>query len=293
MSAMVSWKHVSKDYRGKRGLDDFSLELGAGVHCLLGSNGAGKSTALNILTGVRPPSSGGAYIFDHEVIRGGPQTRLVSCVPQAVMFPPTLKVREVLHFISIHYPDPLGITAVHDLISLEGLLEQQCGGLSGGQLRRLGIGAAIMCNAPILILDEPLAGLDIEGRAQVRNIILEQKNQGRCVIMASHDYAEVEATADTVTLMKDGRNILTDDIGSVQQRLGVYHLTFTSLQPVPEHILSLGAIESVGGNRFQLVTDQPDVASRVLLEALPDPRLNVKQSSLEDAVSSILQEELA
>jgi len=293
MSAMVSWKNVSKDYRGKRGLDDFSLELDAGVHCLLGPNGAGKSTALNILTGVRSTSFGGAFVFDHKVVRGGPQTRMVSCVPQAVMFPPTLKVREVLHFISIHYPDPLDFSAVHDLISLEGLMDQQCGGLSGGQLRRLGIGAAIICNAPVVILDEPLAGLDIEGRAQVRNIILQQKSQGRCVIMASHDYAEVEATADTITLMKDGRNILTDDIDSVQQRLGVYHLTFTSLQPVPEAVLSLGAVESVGANRFQLVTDQPDVASRVLLDALPDPRLNVKQSSLEDAVSSILQEELA
>ena len=293
MTAIVSWENVVKDYRGKAALLGFSLELGAGVHCLLGSNGAGKSTALNILTGIRQPTSGTATVLGQRVIRGGPQARYVSCVPQAVTFPPTLKVSEVLRFISVHYPDPLDFAAVQDALSLEGILDKQCGGLSGGQLRRLGIAGAIICNAPVIIMDEPLAGLDIEGRAQVRNIILEQRDLGRCIIMASHDYGEIEATADTVTLVKDGRNILSEGIETVRQRLGLYQLSFSAAAPLPAAVLELGVVEPVGTGRYRLVTEDPDAASRILLEVLDDPKLNVLQSSLEDAVSMILSEEKA
>jgi len=293
MTAIVSWENVSKDYRGKSALSGFSLDLGPGVHCLLGPNGAGKSTALNILTGIRQPSSGIATVLGQQVVRGGPQARNVSCVPQAVNFPPTLKVREVLRFISVHYPDSLDFASVQDALSLQGILDKQCGGLSGGQLRRLGIAGAIICNAPVIIMDEPLAGLDIEGRAQVRNIILDQKNQGRCIIMASHDYAEIEATADTVTLIKDGRNILSEDIESVRQRLGLFQLSFSANAPLPESVHALGTVQPAGPGRYHLITDDPDHASRLLLNLLEDPKLNVLQSSLEDAVSVILSEEKA
>ncbi|MDQ0708359.1 ABC-2 type transport system ATP-binding protein [Arthrobacter woluwensis] len=293
MTAIVSWENVVKNYRGKTALSGFSLDLGPGIHCLLGSNGAGKSTALNILTGTRQPTSGTATVLGQRVVRGGPQARNLSCVPQAVMFPPTLKVREVLRFISVHYPHPLDFAAVQNALSLEGILDQQCGGLSGGQLRRLGIAGAVICNAPVIIMDEPLAGLDIEGRAQVRNIILEQRDLGRCIIMASHDYGEIEATADTVTLVKDGRNILSEDIASVRQRLGLHRLSFSTARPVPPAVLGLGVVEPLGADRYQLVTDDPDAASRVLLDVLDDPKLNVQQSSLEDAVSMILSEEKA
>jgi len=293
MTAIVSWEDVSKNYPGKSALSGFTLSLGPGVHCLLGSNGAGKSTALNILTGVRQPTSGTATVLGRAVVRGGPQASLLSCVPQAVTFPPTLKVREVLRFISVHYPDPLDFAAVQDALSLQGILDKQCGGLSGGQLRRLGIAGSIICNAPVLIMDEPLAGLDIEGRAQVRSIILEQRSLGRCIIMASHDYAEIEATADTVTLVKDGRNILSEDIESVRQRLGLYQLSFSADAPLPQAVRALGAVEPMGAGRYRLVTEDPDTASRLLLDILEDPKLNVLQSSLEDAVSVILSEEKA
>ncbi|NYE95344.1 ABC-2 type transport system ATP-binding protein [Psychromicrobium silvestre] len=290
-NAMVSWQRVSKEYAGKPALLDFSLDLGPGVHCLLGPNGAGKTTALNILTGIRSASSGEVQLLGQRVSRGGKQARSLGCVPQSLSFPPTLKVVEVLRFIAVHYPDPLDFAELETKLDLAGILPKQCGSLSGGQLRRLGIAAAIMSNAPVLILDEPLAGLDIDGRAAVRHLLLEQQEQGRCVIMASHDYAEIEATADTVTLMQDGRKLATGSIAEIRDTLDISYLSFESPAAPPTELATLGTLQELGAGRYRLITKQPDPASKLIVELIPQPRLQISQSSLEDAVSNLLKKE--
>lgn len=286
---MVSWESVSKKYRGVHALADFSLALGPGVHCLLGPNGAGKSTALSILTGVRAASQGAVQVLGAPVVRGGAQTRWLGSVPQSLSFPATLKVREVLGFIAMHYPAPVLLSRVAEELGLPDILEKHCGGLSGGQRRRLGIACAVIANAPVLILDEPLAGLDIDGRAAVRQLILAQRSAGRCIIMASHDYAEVESTADTVTLMKGGVRLASGSTDSIRGTLALSHLVFTAPE-VPAGVTPLGALQILEAGRFRLTTRQPDQAARILLQAFENPRLQISPSSLEDAVSELLLE---
>lgn len=287
---MVAWLHVSKSYRNKSALENFSLDLGPGIHCLLGSNGAGKSTALSILTGVRAASRGEVRVMGQAVVRGGRQTTLIGSVPQSLSFPPTLKVAEVLRFVAMHYPNPLELDSFDEHLQLNKILAKQCGSLSGGQRRRLGIAAALIGNAPVLILDEPLAGLDIDGRAAVRRIILEQQAAGRCVIMASHDYAEVEAAADTVTLIKDGRRLANGSTESIRSTLDLSHLSFTAENP-PAGIETFGTLTNLGTGRFRLTTHQPDQAARLLLAEIRAPKLQIAPSSLEDAVSELLAKE--
>ncbi|WP_394939636.1 ABC transporter ATP-binding protein [Psychromicrobium sp. YIM B11713] len=289
--AIVSWQRVTKRYPRKTALQDFSLDLGAGVHCLLGANGAGKSTALNILCGVRTASSGEVTVLGQRVRRGGPQASLLGCVPQALSFPPTLTVAEVLRFIAIHYPEPLDFSVVEEKLQLRGIRKTQCGSLSGGQLRRLGIAAALMSNAPVLVLDEPLAGLDIDGRAQVRALLLDLKQQGRCVIMASHDYGEIEATADTVTLIKDGSALLSDSTEAIRSTLNTHYLSFFSADGPPSGLKNFGTLQPLGHGRYRLVTPQPDRAGRLIVETIADPQLQIVKASLEDAVSVLLNGE--
>lgn len=288
--SMVSWQNVSKDYPGKIALQDFSLELGAGVHCLLGANGAGKSTALNILCAIRAPSAGAVFVLGHRVRRAGPQAKLLACVPQALSFPPTLKVFEVLRFIAVHYPDPLQLSTALECLELDPVKNTQCGSLSGGQLRRLGIAAALLCNAQVMILDEPLAGLDIAGRDTVRQLLFAQRQRGRCIIMASHDYAEIEATADAVTLMKAGRCLFTGSTEAVRDTLNTFYLSFNCNAEVPVELKALGAIERLDEGRFRLTTRSPDEASRLIIEKLVQPKMQISKASLEDAVKALLDE---
>lgn len=289
-SPLVSWQNVSKSYRGNYALTDFSLDLGPGVHCLLGPNGAGKTTALNILTGVRQPGSGEVRLLGQHVVRGGAQTRKLGSVPQSLSFPVTLKVHEVLAFVAMHYPDPIPLGVIAAQLGLAGILDKQCGSLSGGQRRRLGIACAVIANAPVLILDEPLAGLDINGRAAVRELILDQKAEGRCIIMASHDYAEVESTADTVTLLKDGQRLASGNTESIRGTLELSHLVFSASE-IPAGVTPLGTLQALDNGRFRLTTRHPDQAARILLQAFEKPRLQISQSSLEEAVGELLTED--
>ncbi|MBQ1444648.1 MAG: ABC transporter ATP-binding protein [Renibacterium sp.] len=286
---MASWESVSKKYRGVPALTEFSLALGPGVHCLLGPNGAGKSTALGILTGVRAASRGTVQVLGKTVVRGGPQTRWLGSVPQSLSFPATLTAREVLGFVAMHYPDPVPLGRIVTELGLQAFLEKHCGGLSGGQRRRLGIACAVIANAPVLILDEPLAGLDIEGRAAVRHLILAQRSAGRCIIMASHDYAEVESTADTVTLVKDGIRLASGSTDSVRGTLALSHVVFNAPE-APAGVTPLGALQRLDDGRFRLTTRHPDQAARILLQALDRPRLQINPSSLEEAVGELLLE---
>lgn len=290
LGPMACWDQVSKKYRNKTVLSDFSLDLGSGVHCLLGPNGAGKSTALSILTGIRPADSGAVRVLGKPVLRGGEQTKWVSSVPQSLSFPATLKVQEVLAFVAMHYAEPLALEAVAGPLSIQEILPKQCGSLSGGQRRRLGIASALIANAPIMILDEPLAGLDIDGRAAVRKIVLEQRSAQRCIIMASHDYAEVESTADTVTLIKDGLLLTSGSTDSIRSAVELSHLEF-SAPDVPAGIAPLGAVELLNNGRFALTTGYPDQAARILLNAFEEPKLRIRPSSLEEAVSELLLKE--
>ncbi|MCW1249738.1 ABC transporter ATP-binding protein [Acaricomes phytoseiuli] len=243
MTPGASWEHVTKLYGPRAALEDFSLELGPGVHALLGPNGAGKSTALNLLSGIRLADDGVMRVCGERVTRGGRSARSLSSTPQALSFPPVLRVREVLDFIAAHYPQPLAIDALCDRLPLAQLLERKCGGLSGGQTRVVGLACALSGNTEVLLLDEPSTGLDPETRSTVHEILREQRTMGRCIILSTHDYAEAETTADTVSLIRHGRLLLHERLGQLTRlrsestksgELTLEHLISDLLRDSPE-----------------------------------------------------------
>lgn len=124
----VRWDRASKRFGHVVALDDFSLSLGAGVHCILGANGAGKSTAFALLTGARRPDRGTVWVADLQVRRGGEASKLIGFAPQAVTFPATLTVQEALRLVAAHYPTPASVQEVLDWAGLAPQARSLCGG---------------------------------------------------------------------------------------------------------------------------------------------------------------------
>ena len=146
---------------------------------LLGSNGAGKTTAIATLLGLRRPDEGTARLFGADPRR--PSTRRdVGATPQETTFPATLRVREVVELVRAHYERPVPSETLYDRFELGRLVNRQFGGLSGGERRRVGVALAFAGKPRLVVLDEPTAGLDREARLAVWEAIRAHTSRRGC-----------------------------------------------------------------------------------------------------------------
>ncbi|KHK99933.1 hypothetical protein LK09_00995 [Microbacterium mangrovi] len=289
----VRWDDVHKKFGSVAALDGFSMHAGPGVHCVLGANGAGKSTAFAVLTGARRPDTGTVTVGGTPVRRGGPASRLIGFAPQAMFFPLTVTVREAVAFVAAHYPNRADVDEVLDAVGMTTEARRLCGGLSGGQTRRLGLACALVGQTPVLVLDEPVAGLDRPGQKLLHALIRRLGDEGRTVLVASHDLAEVDEIADTVTLVARGRVLLTDTAEGVRNRLGSVRVSFTADDAALRTLTTrYPGLEPAldGEGRRSVVTDRPDDIARVILNECDDPHLRVHDRTLAEALDALLDE---
>jgi len=206
----IQVERLSKVYPGgNRALTDFSLSVKVGeIFGFLGPNGAGKTTTIKILLGFMPPTAGTLRVLDADPQR--PETRRrIGYLPEVANYYGYMTVDELLSF----YGRLCGMTraAVRDrtreLLEVVGLADvrrRQLKHFSKGMLQRAGIAQALLHDPDILILDEPMTGLDPPARLQMRDIILEQKKQGKTVFFSSHELSEAELICDRVGILKAG-----------------------------------------------------------------------------------------
>lgn len=193
---------VSKSFGRVRALDRLDLAAERGERLvLLGPNGAGKTTALRVLLGLRRPDSGRALLF------GRPPSdlvarRLVGSTPQELAFPMTLRVREIVDLVRAHYPAPLPFVELVELFDLDDLVQRQAGGLSGGEKRRVACALAFAGDPQLVVLDEPSAGLDVEARLRLWDVV---RSTGRTAIVTTHSFEEAEALATRIVIVHEGR----------------------------------------------------------------------------------------
>jgi len=217
--------NLTRRYGSLVALDDVSLEVAPGrVLALLGPNGAGKTTTIDLLSGSASPDAG-QVSWD-----GSPATppllrRVVGFCPQTVGVWPRLTCSEQLVLLArLHGQRRTDARRrCHDLLDrlgLGGKAGARADTLSGGMQRRLNLALALVSDPPALLLDEPEAGLDPQGRALVRDFIAELA-QGRAVLLASHDILEVERLAERVVVLDQGRVLAT---GSPEELLTRYEL---------------------------------------------------------------------
>ena len=215
MTAAISTKNLGKIYRvgffmrRVEGLVGLDLEVGAGeAFGFIGPNGAGKTTTIKILMGLQSQTSGTAEIFGMDVGDASARER-VGFLPERPYFYEHLSAREVLHF----YGQLSRMDVEQRTDRIEMLLERMqltrfaditLGKYSKGMLQRVGLCQTLLHDPDLVVLDEPMSGLDPVGRALVRDIILEQREAGKTVFFSSHILADVEAICDRVAILVGG-----------------------------------------------------------------------------------------
>lgn len=254
MDLVLELEDVAKTYRpgffrrpvpALRGL---SLRLPRGeIYGLVGPNGAGKSTAFKIILGLLRPGSGRGTLLGRP-IGNREARRSLGFLPELPAYHPHLSVAEILRFaraLSGVEPNSRADATLLEELGLASLADRPVRKLSKGQLQRVGLAQALVHGPDLLILDEPMSGLDPLGRGLVKDRLLKEQEAGTSILLSSHVLSDVEALADTVGILHEGRLLV---------------------QGAPQSILSPDAVEVViegsGGLPEDLLRGLPEGSTR-------------------------------
>ena len=222
MSA-ISFQTVSKTYPSPKGpkgstflaLDHVSLDIEEGEFFgLLGPNGAGKTTMISLLAGLARPSSGRISVLGHDVQVDYAQTRRsLGVVPQELVFDPFFNVRELLRIQSGYFGVKNNDAWIDELLDSLGLSDKANANmrqLSGGMKRRVLVAQALVHKPPVIVLDEPTAGVDVELRQTLWHFIAKLNKQGHTVLLTTHYLEEAEALCGRIAMLKSGQIVALD-----------------------------------------------------------------------------------
>jgi len=215
---------------------------------LLGPNGAGKSTLINILAGLLRPSAGKAAIMGHDVVNDYQAARMaLGVVPQELVFDPFFNVREMLRFQAGYFGRGKENDAwVDEIIEALGLADKahtNMRRLSGGMKRRALIAQALVHKPPVIVLDEPTAGVDVELRQLMWEFIRKLNREGHTIILTTHYLEEAEALCSRVAMMKQGEIVALDTTANLLSKFAAKNLRIrlsegslpSSLLPMLKH----------------------------------------------------------
>ncbi len=214
----VSFQSVSKHYRPRgtatavQALDDVSFDIEPGEFFgLLGPNGAGKTSLISILAGLSRPSAGSVKVHGHDVISDYAQARrLLGVVPQELVFDPFFTVRETLRIQSGYFGLRHNEAWIDELLESLGLADKAGANmrqLSGGMKRRVLVAQALVHKPPVIVLDEPTAGVDVELRQTLWQFIARLNREGSTVLLTTHYLEEAEALCSRLAMLKQGRMV--------------------------------------------------------------------------------------
>ena len=216
----------------KRALKGIDLDVPAGsIFGLLGPNGAGKSTFINILAGLVVKTSGSVRIWGFDQDVNPRQSRAaIGVVPQELNIDPFFRPREALEVQAGLYAVPKSERRTDEILRRVGLEDKATAyarTLSGGMRRRLLVAKALVHNPPVLVLDEPTAGVDIELRQMLWDYVRELNEAGTTVILTTHYLEEAEAMCDRIAIINHGEVVACDDTRALLSRLDAKTLVIT------------------------------------------------------------------
>ena len=249
-AAAISVQGLSKRFRTTQALDGVSLDIQPGEFFgLLGPNGAGKTTLISILAGLTRADAGYAAIMGHEVVREYRQARrALGVVPQELVYDPFFNVRETLRiqsgYFGLRHNDGWIDEIMHHL-DLTPHADKNTQSLSGGMKRRLLVAQALVHKPPVIVLDEPTAGVDVDLRRSLWEFISRLNREGHTILLTTHYLEEAEALCGRIAMLKAGRIVACDTTRNLLARTS-------------EHCAALR------------LEGQPPVAWAVRLQALPD-----------------------
>ncbi len=220
MVPAVSVVDVVKSFASLKALDGLSLAIEQGEFFgLLGPNGAGKTTLISALAGLARLDSGSIQVLGHDVVRDFRQARrLLGVVPQELVFDPFFSVRETLRiqsgYFGIRRNDDWIDEILHHL-DLTGKADANMRRLSGGMKRRVLVAQALVHKPPVIVLDEPTAGVDVELRQGLWQFVRRLNGEGHTIILTTHYLEEAEALCNRIALMKQGQLLALDSTANL------------------------------------------------------------------------------
>jgi ABC-2 type transport system ATP-binding protein len=306
MQPIVSITDVSKTYAtGFEALKHVSLDIHKGeIFALLGPNGAGKTTLINIICGIVTPSTGRVLADGHDIVGEYRQARFkIGLVPQEL----TTDAFETVWATVTHSRglfgrghNPVHIEKVLKDLSLWDKKDSKIMTLSGGMKRRVMIAKALSHEPTILFLDEPSAGVDVELRRDMWNLVRSLRAGGVTIILTTHYIEEAEEMADRVGVINKGEIILVEDKKTLMRKLGKKEITLELVKPldkVPEDLAHYQLELSSDGHELTYSYDTQGSRTGItaLLHDLSQAGirfrdLNTKQSSLEDIFVNLVSE---
>ena len=222
MTAVVKAESLTKRFGEVSAVTDLSFVLEAGtITGFLGPNGAGKTTTLRMVLGLASPTSGRALVFDGLYAELERPALRIGAVLEATDFHPGRSGRDHLRMLgrAVDVPDSR-VDQVLSLVELTDAAHRRVKGYSLGMRQRLGLGAALLGDPELLILDEPANGLDPEGVRWLRDFLRRLASEGRTVLVSSHVLAEVAQTVDQVLIISRGRLVVESPLAELTARAG-------------------------------------------------------------------------
>ena len=238
MKPVISIKNLSKTYEsGFKALDNVSLDIMEGeIIALLGPNGAGKTTLISTVCGIVSPTEGTVTVNGHDILREYRQARThIGLVPQELTTDSFETVFNTLAFSRGLFgkaPNPLHLEKVLKSLSLWEKKDNRIMMLSGGMKRRVMIGKALSHEPKILFLDEPTAGVDVELRKEMWDLVRELRESGVTIILTTHYIEEAEEMADRIGVINKGKIMLVEEKTALMEKLGEKRLTLHLSQPL-------------------------------------------------------------
>ena len=298
MSA-VSFQHVSKTFdsggRTVRALQDVSFDIEEGEFFgLLGPNGAGKTTLISILAGLSRASAGRVTVQGHDVVSDyAASRRALGVVPQELVFDPFFSVRETLRNQSAYFGLRRNDDWIDELLAHLGLsdkAEANMRQLSGGMKRRVLVAQALVHRPPVIVLDEPTAGVDVELRQTLWHFIARLNKDGHTVLLTTHYLEEAEALCHRIGMLKKGELVALDRTSSLLAGTASTMLRFKTDAALPP---DLAAQARITGRVVQLpahdAAEVETLLTRLREAGCAVEDLELGRADLEDVFLAIMQ----
>jgi ABC-2 type transport system ATP-binding protein len=293
----IEIRGVFKNYGNVRALCDINLEISQGeFFALLGPNGAGKTTLISILAGLARANAGSLKVMGHDVVADYRQARrALGVVPQELVFDPFFSVRESLRFQSGYFglrDNDDWIDEVMARLDLTERADFNMRALSGGMKRRVLVAQALVHKPPVIILDEPTAGVDVELRQGLWQFVRQLNGAGHTIVLTTHYLEEAESLCNRVGMLKQGRLVALDSTRNLLRGFSGIHLRLRLKNgAMPDSLRPMLAAAQVSGEYVLALHDYADV--ECVLRTIRDngvelAAMELEQPDLEEVFVAIM-----
>ncbi len=298
--AAIQINQVEKSYKSLKALGGVSLKIEEGEFFgLLGPNGAGKTTLISIIAGLIRADSGSVSIHGHDVVTDFREARKkLGVVPQELVFDPFFTVRETLRLQSGYFGltnNDKWIDEVMENLDLTGKADTNMRALSGGMKRRVLVAQALVHKPPVIVLDEPTAGVDVELRQTLWKFISRLNKEGHTVVLTTHYLEEAQAMCQRVAMLKLGKVVALDTMSALIRRISGSQLNVQlSSGALPDSLKHLVSHEEKGnGKKISLRVNEYSEVEGILARlreggAVIDD-MQLQQADLEDIFLQIME----